>query len=211
MPKSTFFHLTETKRQRLIAAAKAEFSRASLQEASIANIVKLAEIPRGSFYQYFEDKEDLYYYYFDLLRQTSKKDIEVALKNADGDLFKAVSIYFSKMIVEVLTGENAAFYKHLFMGLDYRLSKQLSLEFFPQDDQEQNCESHQLLALIDWSRLTVQEPQEQRLLLQMFLTNAFTSIADGYRQLSLDPDFKVEQIVKQFQIKLNWLKQGVFK
>lgn len=59
MPKTTFFHLSEEKQSRLLNAAKNEFSRTSLKEASIANIVKLAEIPRGSFYQYFENKEDL--------------------------------------------------------------------------------------------------------------------------------------------------------
>ncbi|MTD38093.1 TetR family transcriptional regulator [Erwinia sp. CPCC 100877] len=211
MPKPTFFHLSETKRQRLIAAAKAEFSRTTLQEASVANIVKLAEIPRGSFYQYFEDKEDLYYYYFNLLSQTNKRDIEIALKNADGDLFEAVEVYFTKMIVEVLTGENAAFYKQLFMGLDYRLIKLLSLEFLSQYDQHTRCEGNQLLELIDWSCVTIQEPQERALLLQMFLTNAYTSIAEGYCQLCLDPQYKVEGIVKQFKIKLNWLKQGVYQ
>ena len=58
MPTNTFFHLPEEKQQRLLDAAQIEFSRHSLQEASIANIVKLAEIPRGSFYQYFENKND---------------------------------------------------------------------------------------------------------------------------------------------------------
>lgn len=61
MPKNTFYHLPEKKQQRLLDAASIEFSRSTLKDASIANIVKLAEIPRGSFYQYFEDKEDLYY------------------------------------------------------------------------------------------------------------------------------------------------------
>ena len=60
--------MPEEKQQRLLDA-QIEFSRHSLQEASIANIVKLAEIPRGSFYQYFENKEDLYFYYFATLRK----------------------------------------------------------------------------------------------------------------------------------------------
>ncbi len=70
MPTNTFFHLPEEKQQRLLDAAQIEFSRHSLQEASIANIVKLAEIPRGSFYQYFENKED---FIFLLLCDIKKK------------------------------------------------------------------------------------------------------------------------------------------
>lgn len=65
MPTQTFFHLPEEKQQRLLEAARVEFSRVPLNEASIAQIVKLAGISRGSFYQYFEDKEDLYFYYFE--------------------------------------------------------------------------------------------------------------------------------------------------
>ncbi|WP_225350832.1 TetR/AcrR family transcriptional regulator [Lacticaseibacillus camelliae] len=61
MPKPTFFRLAETKRKRLIKAAYDEFSRASFQDASISNIIKEAGIPRGSFYQYFEDKSDIFF------------------------------------------------------------------------------------------------------------------------------------------------------
>ena len=62
MPKQTFFNLPKEKRDRIIAAAKEVFSKNSYEEASINQIVKLARIPRGSFYQYFEDKDDLYGY-----------------------------------------------------------------------------------------------------------------------------------------------------
>jgi AcrR family transcriptional regulator len=57
MPKPTFFNLSTDKKENLIQAARREFSRAPLHEALISNIVKSAEISRGSFYQYFDDKE----------------------------------------------------------------------------------------------------------------------------------------------------------
>ena len=44
MPKQTFFHLPEEKKKRLLEAARVEFSRVPLKDASIANIVKIAEI-----------------------------------------------------------------------------------------------------------------------------------------------------------------------
>ena len=59
MPKETFLKLPEEKKQKIIKSAKEEFSRASIEEASIKNIVEKAEIARGSFYQYFDSKEDL--------------------------------------------------------------------------------------------------------------------------------------------------------
>ncbi len=60
MPTTTFYNLTQTKREKLISAAKKEFSSTSYNEASINKIIKDAEIPRGSFYMYFQDKKDLF-------------------------------------------------------------------------------------------------------------------------------------------------------
>lgn len=62
MPKSLFFKLDETKRARITEAALIEFSSNIYNEASINQIIKTADISRGSFYKYFEDKEDLYFY-----------------------------------------------------------------------------------------------------------------------------------------------------
>ena len=43
-----------------MAAMIDEFSQVPFSQASINRIIKLAGIPRGSFYQYFTDKEDAY-------------------------------------------------------------------------------------------------------------------------------------------------------
>ena len=66
MPKQTFFNLADKKRQRITELAIAEFAHADYENASISNIVKQAKIAKGSFYQYFEDKKDLYLYLIDL-------------------------------------------------------------------------------------------------------------------------------------------------
>ncbi|WP_127849791.1 TetR/AcrR family transcriptional regulator [Lacticaseibacillus hulanensis] len=62
MPKATFFRLPDEKRNRLLDAARTEFGRTPFVKASVSNIIELAGIPRGSFYQYFEDKQDIFYY-----------------------------------------------------------------------------------------------------------------------------------------------------
>ena len=45
-------------------AAWEEFTTNSYTDASINRIIQKAHIPRGSFYQYFQDKEDLFWYLF---------------------------------------------------------------------------------------------------------------------------------------------------
>jgi len=62
MPKETFFNLPNEKRNSIISAAMEEFSKASYNAGSINQICKRSTIAKGSFYQYFKDKLDLYVY-----------------------------------------------------------------------------------------------------------------------------------------------------
>lgn len=66
MPTQTFFNLPEEKRQRILDAAMQEFATYSFEQSSIARIIENAGIPRGSFYQYFNNLKDLYKHIFDL-------------------------------------------------------------------------------------------------------------------------------------------------
>src|SRR5687768_5098497 len=60
MPTPTFFRLSEDRRARLVREAIVEFSDRAYTEASLSQIARRARIPKGSFYQYFTDKLDLY-------------------------------------------------------------------------------------------------------------------------------------------------------
>ena len=69
MPTATFFRLPEEKRERLIEACWSELTRVRFNEVSINRIIAAAHIPRGSFYQYFEDKEELIRYLLEDMRE----------------------------------------------------------------------------------------------------------------------------------------------
>jgi AcrR family transcriptional regulator len=60
MPTTTFFALPVERRQRLVEEAIREFSERSFNEASLSQIAQRSRIAKGSFYQYFTDKLDLY-------------------------------------------------------------------------------------------------------------------------------------------------------
>lgn len=60
MPKDTFFNLAEPKRTHIADVALQEFSERSYAAASISRIVAQAGIAKGSFYQYFDNKLDLF-------------------------------------------------------------------------------------------------------------------------------------------------------
>ncbi|MGN0173447.1 MAG: TetR/AcrR family transcriptional regulator, partial [Acutalibacteraceae bacterium] len=59
MPTKRFYNLPDEKKQRIIKASVEELSSVNIDNLSINRIVKKAEIPRGSFYEYFENKFDL--------------------------------------------------------------------------------------------------------------------------------------------------------
>lgn len=69
MPSQTFFNLPDRKRQTITELAITEFASRDYDSASISNVVKQAKIAKGSFYQYFEDKKELYLYLIDLATQ----------------------------------------------------------------------------------------------------------------------------------------------
>jgi len=74
LPKETFFNLADEKKGRIFNAAVSEFSSKRFSEATINSIIKTALIPRGSFYQYFSDKEDIYLY---MLNEIGKEKLSV--------------------------------------------------------------------------------------------------------------------------------------
>jgi AcrR family transcriptional regulator len=67
MPKQTFLNLPEKKRNTIINAAIDEFAQHGLENGSTNRIVANSGISKGSFYQYFEDKQDVFMYLLTVL------------------------------------------------------------------------------------------------------------------------------------------------
>ncbi len=83
MPQATFFNLPDDKKNLIIAAALDEFSSASYDTASINQICKKSNIAKGSFYQYFTDKMDLYVYIMTLAIEEKIKFFSSVLTEFD--------------------------------------------------------------------------------------------------------------------------------
>jgi len=73
MPRKTFENLKENKKKRVLEAGLEEFSQKSFHQATVRRIVERAGIPKGSFYQYFEDKKDFYRYLIELSQERKLK------------------------------------------------------------------------------------------------------------------------------------------
>ncbi len=107
MPKRTFFNLKEDKHKRIIDSAMDEFSNKTYEQVNLSEIIKNAKIPRGSFYQYFEDKEDLYMYLIELGRNAKMEYLKETLQNKDEIPFMTlVRKLFEQGIMFALNHEN---------------------------------------------------------------------------------------------------------
>lgn len=89
MPTETFLRLPEEKRTRLVDAAWEEFLRVPFEEASINKIVLKARVPRGSFYQYFADKKEAFFYLIGDMMQYLLAEYGKVLQENGGDMFRA--------------------------------------------------------------------------------------------------------------------------
>lgn len=95
MPKSTFFNLPQEKREHIFAQALIEFSRHPFERASLSEIVSSAGIAKGSMYQYFQDKKDLYKYVVQRVYQHKREFLQPVLAG-QGDFFELASQYYRR-------------------------------------------------------------------------------------------------------------------
>ena len=87
MIKKTFYNLPYEKRKRITDAVIKEFMERPNEKVSINRIIKTAEISRGSFYQYFDDKVDLIEIITKTMFDESSNKAKEILKLLCGDLF----------------------------------------------------------------------------------------------------------------------------
>ncbi|MGX4685672.1 TetR/AcrR family transcriptional regulator [Vagococcus sp. JNUCC 83] len=220
MPRPTFFRLENEKQIKIIEACEKEFSSVPIHQASIANIVKYADIPRGSFYQYFEDKDDVFYYICDnLVKQPESKFMELFNEN-NGHLFLTMKEFFDYFIHLVLKSTHSKLLKNIFMYMDYKRSS----EIFDGLDAEKKIEKqfrgrksqryHQyeeLIKNIDYSYLKISNVKELNILLRLLFYTMHASINEIYRTEQMGKKVSIEKIKREFNMKLNWIAYGVMK
>lgn len=203
VPKQTFFNLDEQKKETLIAALKTEFSRVSVHEAAVANIVKLAQIPRGSFYQYFHDKEDAFLYLVSRSGKGIKKLFVEQLEQTNGDFFASYSSVFKQMIEELVNGKQYHFFRNAFLNMNHKMEQAFTRNIKTEELEE---ELDYYAKWIDSGQLAIQNKQELHHVLKILSAVTFQNIVHAFaKQLT------VEEAHQNFQIEINMIKHGLLK
>lgn len=118
MPTTTFNNLPEEKKELILAAARKEFARVSINDASINKIIQDANISRGSFYMYFKGKKDLLYYILSEYLTQLIDGTEQAFKNSQGDIFAVfIDIYDFTISYSTERKQEMAILANLFAGM----------------------------------------------------------------------------------------------
>ncbi len=200
MPKKTFFNLPREKKQKILEAGLEELISVPLSEISINRIIQHAGISRGSFYQYFEDKQDLIGYITSDAVHFVKENFEISFDAAKGDPFAA-----SKQILEdVFVAGEKDVYRRLMKNL---LGESSNMEhgycFLLQIQQD-------LLDIfknkIDRTKLKLEDKDAYenlaKILFILLKEAAITYLYEGK-----DP----QQYRKEFDLQLGMLKEGVLR
>ncbi|MCD8370054.1 MAG: TetR/AcrR family transcriptional regulator, partial [Clostridiales bacterium] len=104
MPTERFYRLRERKRNTIRKAAMKEFARVPFEKVSINQIIQNAGISRGSFYTYFEGKQDLADYLVWEVGQKLGNQCQKILEKNGGDYFDLMDGMFD-FNVEMLNEE----------------------------------------------------------------------------------------------------------
>ncbi|MDG5472429.1 TetR family transcriptional regulator [Jeotgalibacillus sp. ET6] len=198
MPKLTFYNLPVDKKQTLVASAKKEFSRAPLSEASISNIIKSAGISRGSFYQYFEDKEDVFFYLLNEQTKQRKSDFILSLSKNNGDLFDSMILLFTSVLKNE---EDSNFLKNSFLNMTHKIENSFA-GMISDSDRTENFK--RLNALINKDNLNVENDKELYHLLQIVIAVTFRSIVEKFSR-----DLSFEEALSNYQMEIHLLKKGL--
>lgn len=162
MPKETFFNLKEVKKEKIEKALINEFSRVSFQQASISNIVAEAEIPRGSFYQYFEDKEDAIKYIIQKFIQIEHKKMNQLLIDSNKDIFESIYKYYN-YIIESTENENLRLIRNIFQEL-----RKNNISIFEIKDETKNKE--EISKFIKTDNLNLEEDDDIKYFMKILTT-----------------------------------------
>ncbi|OJE38478.1 TetR/AcrR family transcriptional regulator [Bacillus thuringiensis] len=203
MPKQTFFNLEREKKEVLIQAAMKEFSRVPLFEASISNIIKDAGIPRGSFYQYFEDKEDVFFF---LLNDHSKRDNDKfisIIKENEGDLFDSYIELYQYLLRKFQNLENRNFFRNAFLNMNYKVENTFTRNM---NEAEHKDRLSEIMTLINKEKLNIANEREIFHVMKIITAVTFHNLIQNFAK-----EIPFDESVKNYTLELSLLKKGLYK
>lgn len=113
MPTERFRNLPKVKQKAIREAAIREFTRVPFEQVSINQIIKDAQISRGSFYTYFEDKRDVMIYLLQEMQDKMDQLCIRSLRSHGGDYFLMMEDSFDYVVTYMKEGDHIRLYHNM--------------------------------------------------------------------------------------------------
>ncbi|MDU2598769.1 TetR/AcrR family transcriptional regulator [Anaerococcus sp.] len=189
MPKATFYNLDEEKKQNITNVLISEFSQKPYSEVNVKTIVERLGIARGSFYQYFNNLEDSYFYILD----NKTYDIHIlfmtTLKNNKGDVSKSLEEFGNDIAEIIFQKEVYKLYKNRYLYWDESLNA--NWEHTHKDFK--NAFNEALNMGVDEEKIF------------FFRAVVHSLIERNYRE-----EWDRETFLEKYRIHIEWIKGGIF-
>lgn len=189
MPKETFYNLDQDKKLKITEVLISEFSEKPFEKVSVKAIVERLGIARGSFYQYFVDLEDAYFYILDQKTHDIHKLFLTSLEKYDGDVISALNEY-GYVIADIIFKEDSyMLYKNRFLYWDESLNKSWN-----------NC--HQDYKEVFKNTGNMGVDLEKVIFVRAIVHNL---IQRNFRE-----EWDKVTFIEKYKIHMDWIKKGIF-
>ncbi|HZK46640.1 MAG TPA: TetR family transcriptional regulator [Atopostipes sp.] len=206
MISPTFQNLKEDKKDRIIDAALAEFAARPFNEASITNIVKNADISRGSFYQYFGNKGNIYKYLVSYLYTKHREDLVHILIENNGELYPSLLEFYDKYIDDLFNSKYFAFYKNTFRYVNHYLIGDEGVLSVQNQSTNREEQRKQFMTIVKMDDLKANSSQEVLEYIYFLVNTIHHMVLDGFVN-----NLPINEIKDRSTRAVDWLYYGIKK
>jgi AcrR family transcriptional regulator len=202
MPSNTFYNLSEEKKQRIFNAIYLELKRVPLPEMSINRIIKSAEIPRGSFYQYFKNKDDAFDFFVDESSKKIKENVIKRISSAHGDIFELCETVFDEIICTAKDREWKDINQHIVPYVNFNKLEPIS-RYIENMEREKRLEACSSLGIGNFYIKDEDELMDIIGVIEAVFQSGIREIISGLEES--------EEIKRKFSRRLSVIKRAVLK
>lgn len=199
MPSVRFLNLPQEKRCKIIEAVRTELAQNPVDELSINRIIHNADISRGSFYQYFDGKEDLLEYVFLDLRHIMIEIINKSIQSNNGDMFDAGAEVLDKLIEVGSKSENKKIFVNVFSYM--KVTEDMLIDAIA--NEENFAES--FINSIDRSKLKLTSDSNVKDLIRLVIALFRDSMCRCFADME-----SADEIINDFKKRMEIIKYGAW-
>lgn len=178
MPTERFFRLMEPKKQAIRDAAIKEFASVSFDKVSINKIIQNANISRGSFYTYFEDKQDVLFFIFEDVHNQCNQFMRETLQHNGGDYFDTFEKFLG-FCLELF--ENKGLFELAKNVFSYYRGSQAFFGIDGLDDEKRLVQVERILEFVNMEQMRITRVEDFMMLISLSMANLALTIIAFYQ------------------------------